>query len=365
MSIRSATSALMPLDEALARLLVAEPVGPSVVAVREAIGLVLAEDVVAVSEHPGRPSARRDGWAVTVGDVTGASVYAPVILPMPPAWVEDGDEMPSGTDTVLTPDARDAAGEIVADAAPGDGASRIGQEIGRGDVLARAGRHLTPLAALALDAAGIGEVAIRRPRIRVVGIADGPLSPLARAVAGWTMAAGARVASAPSARDRDSIASAIAAEEADAVFVVGGTGFGRTDHSAGALAAMGRLDVHGIALRPGESAGFGWIGTVPVLLLPGRPDAALAAFLTLGRPLLSRLTGAMVQPGLDASLTRKISSTIGMSEIVFVRVARGGVEPIGGADLPLRRLILAEGAVLVPPDREGYPEGEHIEIVPL
>lgn len=351
----------MPLDAALARLLAVAPVATILVPVREGIGLVLAEDTIALADHPAEPRARRDGWAVAAGDVTGASPYAPVALRSPPPWVEDGDVMPPGTDTVLPPDALHTDGDIVADAAQGEGVSRLGEEAARGDVLARAGERLTPLRALALGGVGIETVAVRRPHIHIVGIGHGAAS----AVSDWVAAAGARITSRDSARDVESVAAALRVDGADAVFVVGGTGFGRTDHSAEALARTGRLDAHGIALHPGESAGFGRIGTVPVLLLPGRPDAALAAFLALGRPLLARLTGAGPPDGVKGRLTRKIASTVGMSEIVFVRTTREGVEPIGGGDLPLRRLILAEGAVLVPPEREGYPEGEWIEIVPL
>ncbi len=351
----------MPLDEALARLLAVAPVDSILVPVRDGIGFVLAEDAVALTDHPAEPRARRDGWAVAAGDVTGASPYAPVTLRGPPSWVEDGDEMPPGTDTVLPPDALLTDGDIVADAAQGEGVARLGEEAAHGDVLARAGERLTPLRALALGGAGIGTVAVRRPRIRIVGIGHWSAS----AVADWVAAAGGRIASSDSARDGEAIAAALRVDGADAVFVVGGTGFGRADHSAEALAREGHLDAHGIALHPGESAGFGRIGTVPVLLMPGRPDAALATFLALGRPLLARLSGMAPPDGVKGRLTRKIASTVGVSEIVFVRTTREGVEPIGGGDLPLRRLILAEGAVLVPPEREGYPDGEWIEIVPL
>lgn len=351
----------MPLDEALARLLAVAPVATILVPLGEGIGFVLAEDVVALTDRPAEPRARRDGWAVAAGDVTGASPYAPVTLRGPPPWVEDGDALPPRTDTVLTPDAVGADGDIVSDAAQGEGVSRVGQEVARGDLLACAGERLTALRALALGEARIATVLVRRPRLHIVGIGHGSAS----AVADLALAAGVRVTSSDSARDVDSIVAAMRVDGADAVFVVGGTGFGRTDQCAEALAQVGRLDAHGIALHPGESAGFGRIGTVPVLLLSGRPEAALASFLALGRPLLARLSGAVPPEGVKGRLTRKIASTVGMSEIVFVRMTRDGVEPIGGGDLPLRRLILAEGAVLVPPEREGYPEGEWIEIVPL
>jgi rhodanese-related sulfurtransferase len=59
---------------------------------------------------------------------------------------------------------------------------------------------------------------------------------------------------------------------ADIVLVIGGTGPGSDDHSAAALAEAGELAIHGVALRPGETAGLGrTVSGVPVVLLPGAP----------------------------------------------------------------------------------------------
>ena len=89
-------------------------------------------------------------------------------------------------------------------------------------------------------------------------------------------------------RDFDGV---LAAESADAIVAIGGTGSGRNDTSVQTLAREGRLAVHGMALTPGETAAFGFVGARPVLLLPGRLDAALAVWLTVGRRMLERLAG--------------------------------------------------------------------------
>ena len=111
---------------------------------------------------------------------------------------------------------------------------------------------------------------------------------------------------------------AMAAESADAIVAIGGTGSGRNDNSVQTLAREGRLAVHGIALTPGETGALGFVGVRPVLLLPGRLDAALSVWLVVGRRLLDRLAAAKSsenEPTETLPLARKIS---------FDRGSRGG-----------------------------------------
>jgi molybdopterin biosynthesis enzyme len=259
--------------------------------------------------------------------------------------------------------------EWVADAAPGDGTRPAAGDLAAGQTLIRAGERVSAPQALALAEAGLCDIAIRVPRIALVltGAArrDGPEAR--EAALAWLVAgAGGKIASVTEApHEVTALANTLRGIAADALLVVGGTGFGRADQAADALAAAGRLDGHGLALRPGETTGFGRIGAMPVLLLPGRPEAMLAAFLALGRPLLAGLTGAIGAPATVAPLSRKVTSAIGLSEIVFVAPVEGGVVPLGGAELALARLLLARGAILVPPEREGYPDGTPVEILPL
>ena len=115
---------------------------------------------------------------------------------------------------------------------------------------------------------------------------------------------------------------ALAAESADGIVVIGGTGSGRNDTSVQTLAREGELGVHGIALTPGETAALGFIGSRPVLLLPGRLDAALAVWLVVGRRLLARLAGGDDRElAASATLTRKVASPVGLAEFVPVRRA--------------------------------------------
>ncbi|KQT56916.1 molybdopterin-binding protein [Methylobacterium sp. Leaf456] len=359
---RAASAALMPFDAARGLLLgLARPVAARSVPLAEASGAVAAEPVLAPRDRPAAATALRDGYAVAAALLGGASPYAPVRLPGEPVWVEAGDGLPAGTDAVLPPEGlegRDAVAEVFV----GEGVREAGGDWRAGEALLAAGERIAPRHLLALAACGLSAVAVRRPHLALI-VTGAPepdaLSPfLAASIArqGGT-AATATVPDVP-----ETIADAILDATADAVLVLGGTGFGRSDHSAAGLARAGRLHAHGLALRPGETAGIGEAAGRPVLLVPGGPEAALAVYLTLGRPLLAALSGSAPPESRPAVLAKKIASAIGLSEIVFLRRQGGRVVPLGGVDLPLRRLVDADAAVLVPPEREGYPEGTEIEV---
>jgi molybdopterin molybdotransferase len=158
------------------------------------------------------------------------------------------------------------------------------------------------------------------------------------------------------------------AASADLVLRIGRSGWGEDDDAVHAIAAAGgRIDHHGLALTPGGSAGLGWLGGAPVLLLPGDPLAALATYELLAGRLLRRLAGrAATFPGPVQRLTlsRKIASPVGVSE--FVPVIRHGsnAEPLALAPADgLAGYARADGFVVVPAGLEGYAQAALVDVV--
>jgi molybdopterin biosynthesis enzyme len=299
--------------------------------------------------------------------VTDAGPYAPVPLAPPPAWVEHGDPLPAGCDAVLPPDAlvSGAAGaEAVGSVAPGEGVLAAAGDAAAGATLARAGQRLRASDVAAFPAAGVSKVAVRAPEVRVVTTKAG-LDGVAALVAAALAAEGA-VPTHMHAQDAGALADALTAPGADTVMTIGGTGEGRTDGTAHTVAAAGQLLIHGMGSRPGETAGFGVVGERPVLLLPGRLDGALATWLLVGRAILQRLGGVTAPaPAPRLKLVRKITSTIGLAEVVLVRCAGSDVEPLAAGVFPLGAIGQACGWVLVPPESEGYPSGATVDVHPL
>jgi molybdopterin molybdotransferase len=362
-------SRLAPLTEVFAQLdALARPILAKSLEPAAAVGATLAADVSMAADWPSRPVAMRDGWAVAADLVADAGPYTPVPLSPAPAWVETGHPLPAGTDAVLPLDAVTvvkSGAEAHAPVAAGEGVVLAGADAPKGTILRRAGERLRPSDVAILRAAGIASVLARAPRIKIFttsipprSSADTLSSLIARAIEGE----GGVAEVAQSA----SLESVLIDRASDAVFAIGGTGTGRRDASVKTLARVGRVAIHGFGIAPGETAAMGVTESKPVLLLPGRLDAALAAFLIVGSRLIARLAGRDgADPGAAVKLTRKITSTVGLAEVALVRRVRDGVEPLASGPFAWSALARADGWVLVPPDSEGYAPGTTVEMKSL
>lgn len=357
---------LTPLADVLARIVaLVNPVAPQVARIADAQGFVLAADVVAATGAPAVARALRDGFALASEGTADAGGYAPVSLATPPVRVNAGEAMPAGTDAVVPLDAvtmRDNACEVLAQVAPGEGVLPAAGDVRAGTILRRAGERLRGIDVAALSAAGIGDVSIRAPRLHLIGARradDVILDAIASLVARGLASEGALLSD---AGGRD-LAAVLGSTDADATIVIGGTGSGKQDRSVRTLARLGRVEVHGVAISPGETAAFGFVGARPVLVLPGRLDAALAAWLLLGRPVLTRLTGCVeVPPSTSARLARKVASPLGLTEVAPVRMRDGRAEPIASGYVPLAALAQSDGWILIAAESEGYPPGTEVMI---
>ena len=357
-------SRLAPLREVEARIdAIARPVGPREIDLDAALGRVLAADVTVGAPAPPGAVALTDGWAVRSEQIADAGSYAPVPLVPPPAWVEVGEPLPAIADAVLPPDAvvtMAGLAEAHASATAGDGVLAAGADADLRTPLRRAGTRLRALDVAALRAAALTQVSVRVPRVRLVstnarlGAGDFVGALIGRAI---EREGGQAERAGPALED------ALRDDSADAVIAIGGTGAGRQDTSIRTLMQMGRLEMHGVGIRPGETAALGTAGSRPVLLLPGRLDAALAAWLILGRRLIVRLTGSGGDdPATSEPLARKVASTVGLAEIMPVARRADGVEPLGSGYLSLQALARADGWILVPPDSEGFAAGSMVEV---
>jgi molybdopterin molybdotransferase len=363
---------LAPLQEIYAGIdALAMPVAPREVDLAHALGRVLAADAAAPTPVPVTAIAMRDGWAIRADVVSDAGPYAPI--PLSPTWVDTGEPLPHDADAVLLPDAVAARGdtaEALVPAVAGEGVLAAGADADPARPLRRAGERMRSIDVAALRAAGVPRLRVREPRVAVfcanvlIDAVDDTVAPLiVRAIeANGGLAAIERA----TLDGGPSLENALRDDTVDAVVVVGGTGAGRHDASVRTLAGIGRVDIHGMGIRPGDTAALGAVGTRPVLMLPGRLDAALAIWLVAGERLLDRLTGLGArEEATPVRLARKVVSTVGLAEVVAVGHCEGGVEPLASAYFPLQSLARAAGWILIPPESEGFPAGTTVALRPF
>lgn len=399
--------AVASVDEHLARILAAiEPLPAAHQPLLDALGLAVAEDVVAQVSLPSFDNSAMDGYAVRHADVASASADAPVHLPvvgeigagqadlreLPPgsvAKIMTGAPVPAGADAVVPYEWTDRGAERVCiEQAPslGQHIRPAGDDVTAGDLLVTDGTTLGPRHVGLLAGVGrAGVLARRRPRVAVIStgselrapgselghdsIYDGNSFLLAAAV----RAAGAvphRVGIVP---DRpQEFLDAISAELAgtDVVVTSGGVSQGDYDVVKEALAPLGTVWFGPVAMQPGKPQGFGHVGPdrTPIFTLPGNPVSSYLSFQMFVLPALRKLMGRTpyARPAVTARLTQDIRSPQGRRQLVRATYADGSVTPVGGhGSHLLGDLASSDALVVVPEDVTSVAAGEQVQVLRL
>jgi molybdopterin molybdotransferase len=314
---------LLSIARARSRVLEAvRALGHERVAVPDALGLVLADDVTAAGDTPPFPCSAMDGYAIEAGpaerelQVAGESrAGAPATIAVAPGLairISTGAAIPVGASAVIRQEdveARDGRVLTRCTTQAGDNIRRPGEDMRAGTRVLAAGTRLGPAALGAAVAAGVGELTVsRRPRVAVLCTGDELREPGARLGPGQIhnsngamLVALARQAGAvagdserlPDERAATEAGLAKALDGCDVVLVSGGVSVGPHDHVKPALA---RLRVQErfwrVALQPGKPTWFGTREAKLVFGLPGNPVSAYVTFTLFAAPALAALQGA-------------------------------------------------------------------------
>jgi molybdopterin molybdotransferase len=344
----------------------------------EAVGRVLAEDVLSAIDAPDSDRAAADGLALRADETAGAGPYNPLRFRSAPpdqelpfgagVLVNAGDPLPAGADAIARLETIEPAPpdgyEVIEGVARGNLVLfRAGQISRRAHLLAK-GRRLQPHDVGVLAAAAIQRTrVVRRPRVSclIVGAAcegfrdvDGPLL---RALVARD---GGDIEIRRLGRDRAELLQALAEASADAVIITGGSGPGANDCSAAVLAEAGDLAIHGVALNPGGTAGCGLTVTgAPAFLLPGSPADCLWAYEFFAGHAIRLLGGrdsSLPFPTQQMRVARKIVSAIGLTEVVPLRrLGPDLAEPL--PSIAETGLAAADGFAIMGEGSEGIAEG--------
>jgi putative molybdopterin biosynthesis protein len=409
------------------------------VAVGDALGRVTAVPVAARWPSPRTDCAAMDGIAVRAADLAPApegTQGAPaggaqaVLLPAGRfEWIDTGDPMPPGADTVVVRERLlpQADGSVIIAPAAGEGTGgarraghaahgrnvrAAGEDFAAGETLVPAGRRLRPGDLAAVAAGGHASVTVaRQPVVAIIPTGDeirpaGTVPRFGDIIDTNSLMLAARcrqLGAAPEVGaivpdDPDALAVALrhAAGRADLILIIAGSSRGRGDHAGAVLGQVGGVAVAGVAVRPGHPALLGHAkrpdtghgqplnpaadtplaphrgGIAPVIGLPGYPLATAVIFELFAVPMLGLLTGqTLVRDRVRARLDRDWDSPAGTEDWVLVTLAR---DDAGGVPLatPARRgagsisqLARADAWWPIAPELGTFAADSEIEVFPV
>ncbi len=378
-----------------------------VVQLDQALGRVLADNIVAGGDIPGFNRATMDGFAVQAASTFGASEQNPAYLtiagsvnmgqapgfsigPGQAARIATGGMLPPGADCVVmvehTDTIDDSTVEIHRSQAPGQNMVAGNEDVSKGQRVLAKGRRLRPQEIGILAACGYGELMVyRRPRVGIISTGDEvvPIDTVpepgrirdinSHALAALLRDNGAEPVFYGIVGDsyRDLFAHCRKAlVESDMVLISGGSSVGMRDLTLDALQALeqSRILVHGISIRPGKPTILAQCGSKAFWGLPGHVASAMVVFMVVVRPFLEHLCGQTAIPPLrvSARLTRNLVSVQGRVGFVRVRLVHQDgeywAEPILGQSGLIHTMVEADGLVAIDMNCEGLEKGELVEV---
>jgi molybdopterin molybdotransferase len=390
------------------------------VALRSALGRVLARDIVSAIDVPSHDNSAMDGYALrgtdlasdgdTLLPIAGTGFAGQSFTGAVPGGhcvrIMTGAVMPDGLDTVVpqefvsrVPASQDDRrspsweSQILVPAGcvrPGDNRRLKGEDLARGHAALRAGRLLRPSDLGLLASLGQAEVPVFR-KLRVAFFSTGDeLRSIGESLdAGcvydsnrytlWGMLQrlGVEVIDLGVVRDDPAALRAAfsnAAASADAVITSGGVSVGEADHTKQIMAELGDVLFWRIAMRPGRPMAIGRVGSLILFGLPGNPVAVMVTFYAFVRDALRAMSGldeAESQPLLRARCTTPLRKKPGRTEYqrgIVMRAAEGGwqvaITGSQGSGI-LSSMSAANGMVVLHHEQGNVATGDEVDVIPF
>ena len=406
---------MLSVAEAVARIL--ERIGAldeETVALRDALGRVLADDVISPITLPHWTNSAMDGYAVRASDVTGASEDAPVALPVietiaagafptralgagQATRIMTGAPLPEGADTVVRVEDTDGGLErvlILKDRDAGKNTRQRGEDLHEGSVALPRGIPIGAAQVGILASVGHASVRVhRRPRVAILGSGDElvdidrfdevragrrivssnsyTLDALVRTAGGEPVGFGHAGDTLDAMR---ALLEQAVAVRPDLIVTSAGVSVGEFDHTRAALEAMGaEMGFWKVRMRPGAPLGFGMIAGIPWIGLPGNPVSAMVTFELFVRPVVRRMLGHVRLHRRPVTVTLDEPVSIGARLTHFLRAV---VTPRDDGVLAARltgpqgsgiltSMSLANALLVVPEDRPQIAAGERVSALLL
>lgn len=356
----------------------------------EALGRINAAMIVAASNAPHYNACAMDGIALSAAVTFGATDTTPVRLTGSQyVWVDTGDVLPEGCDCVVMvedvveEDEKDVISLYTA-AAPWQHVRQIGEDICTGEMILPANTVINEASIGAMLAASVHTVEVYRlPRVGIIPTGDEIVAPKLNPGAGEIINFNTPVFAAmvrkwggvptpypivPDDFEMIKASLAKAAAENDIVIINAGSSAGRDDYSKAAIASLGRVLHHGVAIRPGKPAILGMIEGKPVLGVPGYPVSGIIVLHELLRPVMAAICGIapIAEEEAEAVLSRSIVSGLKYEEFICIKLGRVGdrlvATPLNRGAGVITSFVKADAMLNLPQNSEGVEAGETVKV---
>lgn len=358
--------------------------------VLSSLGRILASPAYARRSSPHYPASAMDGIAVWAADTYGASEINPVRLDKDKYMeVDTGDYVPQAYDAVIMiEDVNFEQGQavIIKPAVPWQHIRSVGEDLVAMDMIAPSLTTIGPYELASFVTAAINELeVVKKPLVAIIptgtelldrGSDDMNPGEIVESNSKMLMALceqwGAKAFRHEIVvDDQELLRQAVqrVKDQADMIVICSGSSAGREDYTSAVIEEAGKLLIHGIATRPGKPAILGLIDGKPVIGVPGYPISAQLVFQLFARPVLYKKQGRQIPADtmIDCRVARKIASSMGVDEFVYVNVARIKEDYLA---YPLNRgagittsLVKADGVLHIERGQEGLEAGSRCRIV--
>jgi molybdopterin molybdotransferase len=404
-------TALSAAEAAERILLDVEPQPALRIPLDDALNSVLAEDVVSRLDIPAWTNSAMDGYAARGEDVRGASESSPVRLRVVehlpagkfPTWpigagecarIFTGAPLPEGSDSVIRQEDTDLGAETVTitkDRDIGVNIRQAGEDIRKGSTVLTAATQLGPAQLGVLASLAVAHPLVyRRPRVAILGSGDEvvdldqpeeilagrkiassnthTLIALVREAGGEPVNLG--IAADDPASLRDHLARAI---DCDLLVTSAGISVGEHDYMRAVMEEMGgELRFWKLRMRPGAPVGFGVLGRLPWIGLPGNPVSTMVTFELFVRPAIRKMMGHRLcfRRTVPVRAAETITVRPRLQHFLRAVVSEGPSGPEGRLTGPqgsgiLSSMILANALLVIPEGQFETPAGSIVPALVL